>query len=135
MPSLHDELEALRRRLTTQFGPAGFQPPVDVFAAGDPPHTLGVRVEIAGLDTDSVAIHLDGRLLTIAGQRPPGHRQRVSYQHMEIDYGPFERRIELPADVDAGGASAEYSSGFLTVTLPIAQRPHRAAVVVVRVMR
>jgi HSP20 family protein len=136
MPSLHDELDALSRRLATTFGPSGFQPPVDVYATGAAgAEAVNVRVEIAGLDAGSVAVNLDGRVLTIAGQRTPGHRERVVYHHMEISYGPFERRIELPVDVDAQAARASYDAGYLTVSLPVAHVPRPRRVVVVQVVR
>jgi HSP20 family molecular chaperone IbpA len=44
------------------------------------------------------------------------------YQTMEIEYGGFQRRIELGDDVDSGGASATYERGMLRVVLPLAQR-------------
>jgi HSP20 family protein len=136
MPSLHDELEALSRRLATTFGPSGFQPPVDVYATGPAgAESINVRVEIAGLDAGSVAVNLDGRMLTITGQRPPAHHDRVVYHHMEISYGPFERRIELPVDVDAKAATAGYDAGYLTVSLPVAPLARDRRVVVVQVMR
>jgi HSP20 family protein len=37
---------------------------------------------------------------------------------MEISYGPFERTIQLPAQVDAESARASYEDGFLQVRLP-----------------
>ena len=40
---------------------------------------------------------------------------------MEIDYGPFERSVALPADVDVENAEARYERGLLIVTLPLAQ--------------
>jgi HSP20 family molecular chaperone IbpA len=54
---------------------------------------------------------------------------------MEIEYGRFERTIQLVEDVDVAAASAGYEQGLLTVTLPIAERPPRpepVAIVVVR---
>ena len=42
---------------------------------------------------------------------------------MEIEYGPFQRTIQLPADVETDAASAAYTHGVLTIVLPIATRP------------
>jgi HSP20 family molecular chaperone IbpA len=44
------------------------------------------------------------------------------YEHIEIDYGPFERRIALGDDLDAGEAEAVYEHGLLTITLPLVRR-------------
>jgi HSP20 family molecular chaperone IbpA len=39
---------------------------------------------------------------------------------MELEYGPFQRRIQLDEPVDTGAATARYEHGMLTVVLPIA---------------
>ena len=45
---------------------------------------------------------------------------------MEIEYGPFQRRIQLAEDVDPSGARRRrYERGLLTVVLPLA--PEAAA--------
>jgi HSP20 family molecular chaperone IbpA len=99
----------------------GFRPQCDCFRTDDPP-VLHVVVELPGVDPGTVAVAVSGRVLVIAGarQRPtvPGAR----YQSMEIEYGAFERRVELGEDVDAAGAGARYDRGMLKVVLPIAQR-------------
>jgi HSP20 family protein len=41
---------------------------------------------------------------------------------MEIDYGPFERRIALGESIDPGTAEASYENGLLSIRLPIAER-------------
>jgi HSP20 family molecular chaperone IbpA len=38
---------------------------------------------------------------------------------LEIDYGPFERRVELPAEVDVEQARAEQENGLLWIYLPL----------------
>jgi HSP20 family molecular chaperone IbpA len=40
---------------------------------------------------------------------------------LEIDYGPFERVVELTADVDSAGAHAEHENGLLWIYLPLKQ--------------
>jgi HSP20 family protein len=100
----------------------GFRPRVDSFRSADPPE-LTVIVELPGIEPDTIQIVVDERTLLVAGerQRPsfPGPG-RVEVQQMEIDYGPFQRRINLPEAVDVGAASAHYERGLLTVSLPLA---------------
>ena len=74
------------------------------------------------VDPASIQVVAADRVLVIAGERS---RPDVSgrYQQLEIEYGPFQRRIPLDEPVDAGAASAQYGRGMLTVTLPIAARP------------
>jgi len=98
----------------------GFRPQVDCLLAGDPPE-LSVVVELAGVDPDDVHLYADDEVLVIVGERrrpdSPGR-----YQQMEIEYGPFQRRIALPERVDPSAARAEYARGLLTITLPVAEK-------------
>jgi HSP20 family protein len=100
----------------------GFRPRVDSFRSVDPPE-LTVVVELPGIEPDTIQIVVDERTLVVAGERPrpsfPGPG-RVEVQQMEIDYGPFQRRISLPEAVDVDAASAHYERGLLTVSLPLA---------------
>jgi HSP20 family protein len=98
----------------------GFRPQVDCLWSDDPAE-LSVTVELAGVDPDDVHIYADDRVLVIAGERrrsdAPGR-----YQQMEIEYGPFQRRIALPERVDPSAAHAEYARGLLTIVLPAAEQ-------------
>jgi HSP20 family molecular chaperone IbpA len=109
----------------------GFRPAVDCFFTEEPPQ-LVVVVELAGVDAESIELAVEQRALTISGSRP---RPRVAgqvYQQAEIEYGRFERRIQLERDIDTAAASAAYEAGMLRVTLPVAERvPVGSAVVIV----
>jgi HSP20 family protein len=112
----------------------GFRPAADCFHTDDP-HRLTIVLELAGVDPESVAVVVEERELTISGER---RRPRVAgqvYQQMEIEYGRFERTIQLVEDVDVAAASADYEQGLLTVTLPIAERPPRTEPVAIVVER
>jgi HSP20 family molecular chaperone IbpA len=37
---------------------------------------------------------------------------------LEIDYGPFEREVHLPTEIDVEQASAEQQNGLLWIHLP-----------------
>lgn len=127
MERLRDELEQLFGELWRgpRFAGArpGFRPAVDVFKTEDPLE-LNVVVELAGVDPDSVHLVLHERTLAIAGVRPrPQPSCPRSYYHLEIQYGPFERRITFPEAIEAEGVRASYEHGLLTVVLPIADAP------------
>lgn len=102
----------------------------DVYLTEDPP-ALHATVDIAGLDPQTLEVLLDGDLLIIRGarRRPPERGRRV-YQHVEIDWAPFERRIRIATAVDPAGASVTYDRGLLQITLPLAQRPVVARVLI-----
>jgi HSP20 family protein len=98
----------------------GFRPQVDVVRIEDP-EEFRVVIELAGVDPEQVSVHADGTTLLVSGERTRVCRGR--YFHMEIEYGPFQRRIQFSEQIDPASARAEYRRGLLTVTLPIAERP------------
>ena len=101
----------------------GFHPRADCVRTDDPPR-LTVVVELPGVDADDVRISATPRELVGAGERPrPAASGR--YQQLEIDYGPFQRRIPLAEEVDPDGVTASYERGLLTIVLPLARRPGR----------
>lgn len=86
---------------------------------------LVVRVEVAGVQKESLNVSLssDRRILTIRGTRSEqfiDERTKIRYHQLEVYFGPFERDVLLPTDldVDADQVSATYREGFLVVTLP-----------------
>jgi HSP20 family protein len=108
-----------------------FYPRADCFRSEDPPR-LTVVVELPGVDAEAVEISATPRELVVAGVRTrPDAAGR--YQQLEIDYGPFRRRIPLADEVDPDGVTATYDRGLLTVVLPIVRRGPRPVSVEVRV--
>jgi HSP20 family protein len=110
----------------------GFRPQVDVMRTDDPAE-LRVIVELPGVEPDDVQIYADPHTLVVAGERRRSGGGR--YQQMELDFGPFQRRVALPEAVDPADARAEYRRGLLTVTLPVAPREPKAERVVIQVGR
>lgn len=100
---------------------AAFHPNVDVYFSKIEGAMI-VRLELGGVDPATLDLQMEERVLRIRGQRVDhGHRDKV-YQQMEIAYGPFERRVLLPVDVESTKAKAEYHHGFLEIFLPVAER-------------
>jgi HSP20 family protein len=100
----------------------GIRPEVDCYITEDPPQ-LTVVVELPGVDPDDVEIAATARTLVVRGVRQRLRVPGAVFQQMEIDYGPFQREIRLPADVDTSRTTATYDRGLLTIVLPIARRP------------
>jgi HSP20 family protein len=83
-----------------------------------------VCVDLAGADMSGIKVIAEPRRLILRGTRPPpepdcDQPQPVHVLEMEIDYGPFERVLELPAAVDSDGVKAEYREGLLWIHLPL----------------
>ena len=121
---LHEEIQELIDELwqVPRFagGRRGFRPQVDCVRSEDPP-ALHVVVELPGVDPSELQVVAADRVLVVAGVR---RRQPLEgrYQQMEIEYGPFQRRIPLDEPVDTNAATARYEHGLLTVVLPIATK-------------
>jgi HSP20 family protein len=98
----------------------GFMPQVDCFRTADPPE-LHVVVELAGVDPKSVEVSSAGRALVIAGSRARPTEPGARYLHMEIDYGPFQRRLDIGDGFDAARATARYDNGMLRIVVPLAE--------------
>ena len=114
-------------------GGQGFRPAADCFRTDDPPE-LVVIVDLAGVDPRAVEIVAADRTLVVSGERRrPRRDQRLSFRQMEIDYGPFQRRIALDEDVDPARATASYEQGLLTIVLPLVERPRSGGKATIRV--
>src|SRR3954466_1189381 len=97
-----------------------FSPHVDVYYCGQPPRAI-VKVELAGIDVDDVALEIRGRQLVIEGERRAQESEGRLYQQIEIPHGPFRRVVELGADVVADAARATYDDGILRVAIPLVE--------------
>jgi HSP20 family protein len=124
--------ERMRRQIDELFGDfweraglaaphhVGFRPRVDVYYCGDPPKAV-IKAELAGIRIDDVHLEARGRTLVISGERRTQDTEGRAYQQLEIETGPFERKVQLGVDVDAERARATYEDGILRVELPILQ--------------
>jgi HSP20 family protein len=120
------ELGSIAYELTqvhfTQFGPADrWRPAVNAYRCDD---SFIICADLAGIDPAAVQVLAEPRRLIIRGTRPPPEPacdSEVSVQvlAMEIDYGPFERTLELPAEVNSERVTAEQRSGLLWIYLPL----------------
>jgi HSP20 family protein len=106
-------------------GAPPWSPNTDIFEG---PEGLIVRVELAGVPADAVELLIDENLLVIRGVRRDPHRAETAsgfrFRQMEMDFGPFERILQLPFAVDGSAASASMQNGILSIRLPRAATPH-----------
>jgi HSP20 family protein len=80
---------------------------------------LVVKVELAGMKSDSLEIIVDNNRLRISGNRPDCCRApQCNFLVMEITYGPFETVLDLPPGYDLSAAKAVYVNGFLRIDVP-----------------
>ena len=112
----------------------GFRPQLDCFRTEDPA-TFVVVVDIAGIDPEQVNVSTSDGALVISGERHRDECGGRTYQQMEVEYGPFQRVIQLPADADPAHAKATYDKGLLRIVLPIAAPKPRVQPVPIEVRR
>ena len=86
---------------------------------------LVIKVELAGMKSDSLEIICEGQRLRISGVRPDCCRgPHCNFLVMEINYGPFETVLDLPAGFELSRAKAIYVNGFLRIDVPPAHQSH-----------
>jgi HSP20 family protein len=101
--------------------PKGWAPALNAFRCGN--HFI-VCVELAGVEKSELDVRAESRRLVIRGHRPlpePAcdEAPAIHVLALEIDHGPFERILELPAEVEPDRVSAEHRNGLLWIKLPL----------------
>jgi HSP20 family protein len=119
--ALGDATYQLTRFQFPQFAPQPWQPAINAYRCAT---CIRICVDLAGVDRTDIDLQIDGQRLVLRGEREaPEARDKegriVQTIAMEIDYGPFLRTFELPAEVDVSEASAEQENGFLWIHLPL----------------
>ena len=91
--------------------------------------SLLIRIELAGVSTESLQIVIASAALVITGNRHNAHTGGTAagykFRQMEIEYGPFERVLPLPYPIDRKNAQARCRNGLLEISLPRAVKETR----------
>lgn len=116
------EMNRLQREMESVFGGSAsdlWAPPVDV---EETPDHLVFRAELPGMTREDIEVELEDGVLTIQGEKKEEQRDENAQGLLyERHWGTFTRRFTLPRAVDAGGITARYSNGILTVHVPKAE--------------
>jgi HSP20 family protein len=93
--SVLDRADRMQRQFFTHVA-TSWEPPVDVVEFGD---ELLVHVALPGVSADSITIGVDPGGITVSALRAFPCRDSGAHIHrVEIPYGRFERRIQMPLD-------------------------------------
>jgi HSP20 family protein len=77
-----------------------------------------VRAELPGIKTDELDLQINGRNLTISGERKIQFEgEDAKYHRREREAGKFSRAIRLPGDIDSNSVEAKMVNGILTVVM------------------
>jgi HSP20 family molecular chaperone IbpA len=119
--ALHDVTYELTRSHFSQFAPHAWEPDINAYSCE---HCIRICVDLAGVDKSEIDLLIEPQRVIIRGARElpePTHEEgrAIRFLAMEIDYGPFEREILLPTEVDINKAHAEQRNGLLWISLPL----------------
>lgn len=88
---------------------------------------IRVKAELPGMDEKDIEVTLDENTLVICGEhkeKSEKQKRKIHISHMSV--GNFHRSVQLPAEVDAAKAKAEFKHGVLTLTFPKTERAKKA---------
>ncbi len=96
--------------------PASFVPSLALEETAD---AVRVTAELPGLEEKDFELAVEDGVFTLSGEkRSETSSEKGGWSRSERSYGRFERRIALPAEVEAEKATATFKNGVLDVTLP-----------------
>lgn len=117
---MNRELNQLGRQFDTRVSSGGIA--VDVVEHDE---ELVVSADLPGFETDDIDITVHEGTLTVDAERDEETEKSAAevgdgprYHRRERRRKSASRRVRLPVDVDETAASATYTNGVLTVTLP-----------------
>ncbi len=90
-------------------------PPLESFTRDG---ELVVRVDVPGIDPQSLDISVEGDRLTVSGERKNSREEKDGGRsYREVVYGAFKRTLALPWEVDADSVKAACKDGVLEITM------------------
>ncbi len=137
--SLINELDWMQREMGRTLGALGLSSVSDSAVnhrfpklfLQEQPEQLVVEAHLPGVNADDLDLNLEKNILTIKGERKISTDQDDTvYHRQERHDGHFERRIELPVEVECNGITSNMRDGILTINLPKAQqaRPYKISI-------
>ena len=122
---LHGSVQDVTHQLLglrfSRSGPHAWRPAINAYRCEQ---CVRICVDLAGVDRSEIDLNIEGPHLSIRGVRDvpePSDQEKEAMQMiaMEIDYGPFEREVRLPGEVDVTKVRAEQKNGLLWIHLPL----------------
>jgi HSP20 family protein len=114
------DLDQVERRMRRFFDEIGLAPPLmpaaDIYDAGN---ELVVELEVPGFDEKELEIQVTDHMLLVKGERATetDKKARTMRLHERLST-QFERKFELPPDIDSTKVHATYDKGVLTLMAP-----------------
>jgi HSP20 family protein len=108
-------------RLTEQLWGTASRPALMAMDAWRDGDEFVVEFDLPGVSPDSVDLDVERNVLTVKAERPAlnGNRELIA---AERPRGVFSRQLILGDNLDTESVGASYSSGVLTVRIPVAEQ-------------
>ncbi len=98
-------------------GSLGWRPQVDMYVYEN---ILTICADLAYIEFAEMSVNIKGNVLLINGVRQEHTPcKKRHYFKMEIDYGPFERKIIMPIKVREESLKTSYQDGFFKIELEV----------------
>lgn len=119
MVTLRDEMDNLFNRFFQMdyplsgkaFSDMNWAPHVDISEGAG---KITVKAEIPGCEAKDIDVQLNGRILTVSGEKKQERKKEdENFHRLERTYGSFYRVMELPGEVNQDDINATYSNGVL----------------------
>ena len=93
--------------------------PLDAYREGE---RFFVRVDLPGVDPESIDLTVEKNVLTLRAERPFTGTEGQEWVVAERAHGTFTRQLFLGDTLDSGAMSARYEHGVLLLEIPVAER-------------
>jgi len=115
-PMKFTELFISSSKLVSVYTEKVFAPPTDIYETDK---DIIIRCEIAGMKPEEILISVENNHLLITGCRDErDSRAKRNFRQMEINYGKFEKAIEVYCGIEPEQSAASYTNGFLEIVIP-----------------
>ena len=101
--------------------------PMDAYRKG---HDFIVHFDLPGIDPDTIDLTVEQNVLTVKAERTALGADGAEVLVSERPSGTFTRQLFLGETLDTEHIEANYSSGVLTLTIPVSEaaKPRKVAV-------
>lgn len=93
-----EQADQLHRRFFQLGKPAAhgpvWEPPADIFEIG---RYLQILIALPGVDASDITVSIENNSIHVIGERQAALPANTVVRRLEIPYGRFEKRIDLPA--------------------------------------
>lgn len=77
-----------------------------------------LEMEIAGVKKEDISIYVEGDMLVVTGKKEQSLIETEKYTKIEMAYGKFERKFNLPVDIEKEFIDGKVENGILYIEIP-----------------